>query len=159
MAHIPTRMCSPLVLLPLTAGLASGIDDLVGRSPHHSHYSPVSATRVSTLPSCPAPLLDNASNTSEITPLWTITDWSTDYTVPDGGSIIFRLLNTMTGYDALCFRRGLYPEGYCMQAVTDGNEGGTEAGQGEDTTGTIFQYYDKIGLLQIYQEWDCVGDG
>lgn len=49
-----------------------------------------------------------------------------------------------------------------MQAITDGNEGGggEEPSEGEDTTGTIFQYYDKIGFLQIYQEWDCgTGDG
>ncbi|KAM7215763.1 hypothetical protein V8F06_008873 [Rhypophila decipiens] len=108
----------------------------------------------STLTVCPVPIQNGTATTENTPPLWTLKDWSTDYTVEDGGSIIFRLVNNLTGYDALCFRRGPYPEGYCVQAITDGGEGtGTE----EDTTGTIFEYYDKIGLLEIYQEWDCDG--
>jgi hypothetical protein len=56
------------------------------------------------------------------TPLCTLTDWSTEFTLPDGGAVIFRLSNTLTGYGALCFRRGAFPEGQCIWA-----EGGTEA--------------------------------
>ncbi|KAM7205994.1 hypothetical protein V8F33_000824 [Rhypophila sp. PSN 637] len=106
----------------------------------------------STLTACPVPLQNGTATAQTTLPLWTLKDWSTDYTLEDGGSIIFRLVNNLTRYDGLCFRRGLYPEGYCVQAITDDGEGtGTE----EDTTGTIFQYYDKIGLLEVYQEWDC----
>lgn len=84
------------------------------------------------------------------TPLWTLTDWSTDFTLPDGGSVIFRLSNTLTGYGALCFRRGALPEGQCIWA-----ESGT---QGEDDdTQSWFSYDERVRELVVGQGWSCQG--
>ncbi|KAK0651101.1 hypothetical protein B0T16DRAFT_403177 [Cercophora newfieldiana] len=91
------------------------------------------------VPACAPPDLN--------TPLWTVSDWSTDFTLPDGGAVIFRLYNTLTGYGALCFRRGPFPEGQCIWV---------EGGIGEDDdTETGFSYDEKVGDLLVYQEWSC----
>ncbi|KAK3315716.1 hypothetical protein B0H66DRAFT_533990 [Apodospora peruviana] len=131
-----------------------------------SHLSKASPTSSSPLSSCPAPFsrpdstasnssISSSNQTTTASPLlWTVSAWETDYTLPDGGSIIFRLSNPMTGYNALCYRRGLYPEGYCVNAITPDSEG--SAATEEDMTATLFQYYDKVGLLELYQEWDCL---
>ena len=95
-----------------------------------------------TLPTCVAPAPD--------TPLWTISDWSTDFTLPDGGAVIFRLHNTLTGYGALCFRRGAFPEGQCIWV-----DGGTGE---EDDTETWFAYDETVGNLLVQQGWSCDGE-
>lgn len=170
-----SELSLPMVLLRLmwyiggVLAFSSTVSSMIPRAqPPGSQFSGTAVTTSPKLPICPTPYSANSSTplvSPDLPPLqlWTLSDWSTDYTLPDGGSIIFRLRNTLTGYDALCFRRGLYPEGYCLQAITDGKGEGEGEGEGqgssssseEDTTGTIFQYYDKIGLLQVYQEWDC----
>lgn len=94
----------------------------------------------SPLPSCISPELGR--------PLWTLSQWTTDYTVPDGGEVTFRLLNALTGYVAFCSRVGLYAEGHCLGVGDD-----------EDETGTLFTYYEGIGQLMVYQEWTCTADG
>ena len=81
------------------------------------------------------------------TPLWTVSNWATDFTTPDANAVIFDLFNTLTGYNARCFREAIYPEGYCVW-----REGGT--GEGDDT-GTLFTYYERVGELSVYQEWSC----
>lgn len=83
-------------------------------------------------------------------PLWTISDWSTDFTLPDGGAVIFRLSNTLTGFGALCFRRGAFPEGQCIWV-----EGGTGE---DDDTATWFWYDERLGDLRVYQDWSCDGE-
>jgi len=62
--------------------------------------------------------------------------------------VIFRLSNSLTGYGALCFRRGAFPEGQCIWV-----EGGT--GEDDDTE-TWFSYNERIGELVVYQEWGCL---
>jgi len=94
------------------------------------------------LPPCSSPDLN--------TPLWTLSDWTTDFTRPDAVTVIFGLSNTLTGYSARCFRDGIYPEGYCVWT-----EGGT--GEGDDT-GTLFTYYERVGELSVYQEWSCAAE-
>jgi len=94
---------------------------------------------VSAIPSCVSPNPDK--------PLWTLSEWTTNSTSP-GGVITFLLSNTFTGYGASCFREELYPEGYCVWL---------EGGMGEeDDTGTLFTFYERVGLLEIYQEWSCL---
>jgi hypothetical protein len=95
------------------------------------------------LPTCLPPNAD--------TPLWELSDWSTDFTLPDGGAVIFRLFSTLTGYGALCFRRGAFPEGQCIWV-----EGGT--GEDDDTE-TWFWYDEKIGRLVVSQMSSCEGVG
>jgi hypothetical protein len=83
------------------------------------------------------------------TPLWFVADWSTNLTIPDDSIVTFRLNNTLTGYSASCFREGLYPQGYCARA---GSEGGAEE---EDDTATLFEYNERVEELGVYQEWAC----
>lgn len=93
-----------------------------------------------TLPPCTSPDLN--------TPFWTITDWFTDFTIPEEENVRFHLNNTLTGYTALCSRIGPYPEGYCVWV---------SGGRGEeDDTGTLFSYNERTGKFEIYQEWSCV---
>ena len=83
-------------------------------------------------------------------PLWTLSDWTTDFSRPDANAVIFNLSNTLTGYSTRCFRDGIYPEGYCVP-----NEGGTGE---DDDIGTLFTYYERVGELSVYQEWSCAGE-
>ncbi|KAK3387823.1 hypothetical protein B0H63DRAFT_165484 [Podospora didyma] len=107
----------------------------------------------------PSPLPPCSPLPDANTPLWNLSDWSTDYTLPDdGGTVSFRLVNALTGYGALCVRVGPYPEGYC---VSGAGQGGTSTGVEEgddDDTGTLFTYYEGVdGELSVYQEWSCGG--
>lgn len=88
---------------------------------HVQPYSPVFSS------SPPLSVSQHAFPPTQDTPLWTLTDWSTDFTLPDGGSVIFRISNTLTEYGALCFRRGALPEGQCIWV-----DGGTES-EDDDT--------------------------
>src|SRR5689334_13000410 len=70
-------------------------------------------------------------------PIWQISDFTQDFTTPDlGGSVIFHLENLLTGFGALCFRRGLYIEdvGECFW---------TRGGSGEDDDTTTGFLYDQ----------------
>ncbi|KAK0613951.1 hypothetical protein B0T14DRAFT_527369 [Immersiella caudata] len=104
--------------------------------------SKILSTRTAPLCATPDPSL----------PLWIIYEWSTDFSTPENPIIMFLLENTLTGYTALCFREGPYPEGLCARVVEKGGEG-----EDEDTTGTIFSYNERVGVLEVYQEWDCDG--
>ena len=103
---------------------------------------------------------------------------NTEVTNPEDYTLLFHLTNTLTGYTALCTRVGIYPEGTCVlnssssassastitstpgPATPDpersaGGAGGGD-GEGEDTTGTIFSYNERVGSLEVYQEWVCL---
>ncbi|KAK4450511.1 hypothetical protein QBC34DRAFT_493781 [Podospora aff. communis PSN243] len=92
------------------------------------------------------------------TPLWEVTNWSTNFTVSNEETVLFNLTNTLTGYKAECFREGPFPNGLCVGILVE--EDGVAAGEGEeDDTGTIFSYNERVGVLEIYQEWSCLGEG
>ena len=110
-----------------------------------SGFGPVSATA---LPPCTAP------NTNM--PLWTLTGWSTNFTDPEGDTVIFRLSNELTEYEALCVRQGLYPEGQCYRAGESTT--GVDNPPKEDDTGTLFSYNEWVGKLEVYQEWSCTNN-
>jgi len=111
-------------------------------SPTFPSPSQVLSARTTPLCATPDPTL----------PLWIVYEWSTDFSTPNAQIVMFLLENTLTGYNALCFREGPYPEGQCTRIVEKGGEG-----EEEDTTGTIFSYNERVGVLEVYQEWDCDG--
>jgi hypothetical protein len=120
-----------LLLLPLIA-LSTSTDTPSSSSPP--------------LPPCGTP--PNPSN-----PLWKLTNWSTDFTVPNEQRVLFHLANTLTGYKAECLREGPFPNGVCVGIPAEGSEGS------EDDTGSIFSYNEQVGVLEVYQEWSCLGEG
>lgn len=84
-------------------------------------------------------------------PTWRLEDWFTDFSTPDGGAVIFRLANLVTGFDSLCFRRGLAIEGQCIWTA-----GGEEV---DDETETWFSFDEGTGELRVYQRWSCLDHG
>jgi len=95
-----------------------------------------------------------ASLSSEVA-IWHLSDWFTDFSTPEmrssGGAVIFRLVNLITGFDSLCFRRGLTVQGQCIWAA-----GGESV---DDETETWFSFSDRDGELHIFQKWTCLDSG
>jgi hypothetical protein len=106
----------------------------------------LAATQITKPPACTAP------NPASATPLWTLSQWSTNFTAPEESTVTFRLENTLTGYTALCLLQGEYPQGYCVSAAW---ENGIDDGVRD--TATLFEYREdgQKGELSLYQEWGC----